>query len=51
AETILKVAQGRPRLPHGPHFAVGHQAKALMTIAAVTPDWVLRAINRRATGQ
>jgi NADP-dependent 3-hydroxy acid dehydrogenase YdfG len=50
AESILKVAQGRPRLPHSPHFAVGRQAQALMTVAAVTPDWVLRAINRRATG-
>lgn len=50
AETILKIAQGRPRLPHGPHYAVGRQAKALMTIANIAPPWVLREVNRRATG-
>lgn len=50
ADAILKIAQGRPRLPHGPHFSVGGQAKALMTLASVTPSWVLREINRRATG-
>jgi short-subunit dehydrogenase len=50
AEAILKIAENRPRLPHGPHFAVGRQGKALMTFASVMPTWVLRAINRRAAG-
>jgi short-subunit dehydrogenase len=50
AESILKIAERRPRLPHGPHFAVGRQAKALMTLAGVVPTWVLREVNRRATG-
>lgn len=50
AETVLKIAQGRPRLPHGPHFTVGKHAKALMTIAHVSPPWLLREINHRATG-
>lgn len=49
AETILKIAQRRPWLPHGPHFAVGNQAKALMTLAGIAPSWVLREINRRVT--
>jgi NADP-dependent 3-hydroxy acid dehydrogenase YdfG len=49
AEAILKIAQGRPRLPHGPHFAVGRQAKAMMAIAPVVPTWVMRKITRRAT--
>lgn len=50
AESIFEIAESRPRLPHGPHFAVGRQAKALMAMAGVVPSWVLREINRRATG-
>jgi NAD(P)-dependent dehydrogenase (short-subunit alcohol dehydrogenase family) len=49
AESILKIAQGRPRLPHGPHFAVGRQAQAMMTIAPVVPTWLMRQITRLAT--
>lgn len=49
AESILKIARGRPRLPHGPHFAVGRQGKALMAVANIAPSWVAREINRRAT--
>nr|WP_236982540.1 SDR family oxidoreductase [Mycobacterium sp. 20KCMC460] len=51
AESIFDIAQTRPRLPHGPHYAVGRQGKALMTIADIAPTWVLRAINRRANRQ
>jgi hypothetical protein len=29
---------------------VGRQAQVLMTIANFVPSWVLREINRRATG-
>ncbi|OBK23209.1 short-chain dehydrogenase [Mycobacterium asiaticum] len=50
AKAIVKIAERRPRMPHGPHFGVGWQAKSLMAIAAVAPGWVLREINRRATG-
>jgi short-subunit dehydrogenase len=50
AESILKAAESRPRLPHGPHYAVGRQAQALMAIANFVPSRVLREINRRATG-
>jgi short-subunit dehydrogenase len=50
AESIFDIAERRSRLPHGPHFAVGRQAKALMTLAGVVPAWVLREVNRRATG-
>ncbi|ETW26757.1 SDR family oxidoreductase [Mycobacterium gastri] len=50
ADSILKTAQSRPRLPHGPHYAIGWQAEAFMTISSFVPSWVLREINRRATG-
>ncbi|WP_418002226.1 SDR family oxidoreductase [Mycobacterium sp. PDNC021] len=50
ADSILKTIESRPRLPHGPHHAVGLQARALMAVADFVPSWVLREVNRRATG-
>lgn len=50
ADSILKTANSRPRLPHGPHYAVGWQAEAFLTASSFLPSWVLREFNRRATG-
>lgn len=47
ADTILAVAQSRPRLPHSVHRAVGRQAKGLMALTSVTPGWLVREINKR----
>ena len=47
ADTILAVAESRPRLPHSVHRAVGRQAQGLMTLASVTPGWLVREINKR----
>ncbi|MFC5730007.1 MULTISPECIES: SDR family oxidoreductase [Nocardioides] len=38
------------RLPRAVHRAVGRQATALMAASAMTPGWLLRAINRRIAG-
>lgn len=49
ADNILAVAEGRPRLPHSVHRAVGRQAKGLMALADITPAWLVREVNRRIT--
>ncbi|OKH84683.1 short-chain dehydrogenase [Mycobacterium sp. ST-F2] len=50
ADSILKTIESRPLLPQGVHHAVGLQARALMTVAEFVPSWVLREVNKRATG-
>jgi NADP-dependent 3-hydroxy acid dehydrogenase YdfG len=49
AETILQVAESRPRLPHSVHRAVGRQAQGLMAVTSVAPGWLMREINKRVT--
>lgn len=49
AERILAVAEGRARLPHSVHHAVGRQAKGLMALTGIAPGWLVREINKRVT--
>lgn len=49
AESIVRAATQRTRLPHSVHHAVGRQARALMALSDVAPGWVMREINRRVT--
>jgi NADP-dependent 3-hydroxy acid dehydrogenase YdfG len=54
AKEIVGLAERRSwlplPLPHGVHYPVGRQAKALFSLMGVTPGWINREINRRATG-
>ena len=50
ADSILKTIESKPLLPQGVHRAVGLQARALMAIADFAPSWVMREVNKRATG-
>jgi NADP-dependent 3-hydroxy acid dehydrogenase YdfG len=51
ARDIVAIAQRKPALPlpHGVHFPIGRQAKALFALSGVAPGWVMREVNRRAT--
>lgn len=46
ADIILAAAESQPRL-HSVHRAVGRQAKGRITLASVTPGWLVREVNRR----
>ncbi|MCX8561505.1 SDR family oxidoreductase [Mycolicibacterium mucogenicum] len=50
ADSVLKTVESKPLLPHGPHHAVGLQARAFMAISDFTPSWLMREVNRRAMG-
>jgi NAD(P)-dependent dehydrogenase (short-subunit alcohol dehydrogenase family) len=51
ADEVYAAATSGHGLLGGTHRAVGLQAKALFTAAAVAPSWVSRAVNKRLAGR
>lgn len=49
AAEVMDVVEGRGRLSHRVHRAVGAPAKAMLAASAMSPSWLNRLVNARIT--